>query len=169
MCVKVEGNHLLQFLPSFAIYYASLFYLFICCWYTIGIRSNPVLGGWVNNRDPGLEVLTTSWKLQGSVISSLSLSQNNFGKQRQRLYCFICIEKRSKQVLSKYFLMKNTTVCPGLTSLCSFLHFSVVTMSWLSRVGMVSDLMTLGGGGGALNKPSSLWELLSLLLLDNMA
>lgn len=56
-----------------------------------------------------------------------------------------------------------------LTSLCSFLHLSAVTISWLSRVGMVSDLMTLGGGGGALNKPSSLWELLSLLLLDKMA
>lgn len=34
---------------------------------------------------------------------------------------------------------------------------------------MVSDFMTLGGGGGALNKPSSLWELLSLLLLDKTA
>lgn len=34
---------------------------------------------------------------------------------------------------------------------------------------MVSDLMTLGGGGGALNTPSSLCELLSLLLLDKTA
>lgn len=56
-----------------------------------------------------------------------------------------------------------------LTSLSSFLHLSAVIISWLGRVGMVSDLMTLGGGGGALNKPSSLWELLSLLLLDKTA
>lgn len=59
---------------------------------------------------------------------------------------------------------KHNSVCSRLTSLCSFLHLSAVTISWLSRVGMVSDLMTLGGGGGALNTPSSLWELLSLLL-----
>jgi len=63
----------------------------------------------------------------------------------------------------------KTSVLSTLTSLCSFLHLSAVTISWLGRVGMVSDLMTLGGGGGALNKPSSFWELLSLLLLDKMA
>lgn len=72
---------------------------------------------------------------------------------------------KQKKVLSLFVqTLKERINFSRLTSLCSFLHFSVVTISWLSRVGMVSDLMTLGGGGGALNKPSSLWELLSLLL-----
>ena len=39
-------------------------------------------------------------------------------------------------------------------------------MSWWSLVGRVSDLITLGGGGGALNSPSSLWAAPSLLPLD---
>lgn len=93
--------------------------------------------------------------------------------------------KRNKIRLIKFLLYyKNNIVLLGhfskriiniisqsevLTSLCSFLHFSAVTMSWYGTVGIVTDLMTLGGGGGALNTPSSLWEFVSLLLLDTLA
>lgn len=89
------------------------------------------------------------------------------GKKRENKQTLSC--KRQCLLPFPQQIFKNISVCPRFTSLCSFLHLSAVTISWLRRVGMVSDFMTLGGGGGALNKPSSLWELLSLLLLDKMA
>lgn len=41
-------------------------------------------------------------------------------------------------------------------------------MSWYGSVGIVTDLMTLGGGGGALNTPSSFWGFVSLLPADTL-
>lgn len=50
------------------------------------------------------------------------------------------------------------------TSLCSLWHLSAVTVSWYGSVGTVTHFVTFGGGGGALNTPSSFWELEGSLL-----